>query len=51
VKTAGDEAKFWLDPVELCVNYGFDGSELNEIHKLAVEHRNYLLEAWHEHFG
>ncbi|MCG8448934.1 MAG: DUF4160 domain-containing protein [Pirellulales bacterium] len=51
VKAASDEAKFWLDPVELCVNYGFNSSELNEIHRLVIEHQNLLLEAWYEHFG
>ena len=51
VKAAGDEAKFWLDPVQLCANYGFNGRELNEVRKLVVEHRDRLMEAWHEYFG
>jgi len=51
VKAASDEAKFWLDPVELCGNYGFNGRELNDILKLVVEHQNLLLEAWYEYFG
>ena len=51
IKAAGDEAKFWLDPVELGANYGFNGRELNEVHKLVVEHQNLLLEAWYEYFG
>jgi hypothetical protein len=50
VKASGDEAKFWLDPVQLAANYGFNASEINEIEKLAIEHREKLLEAWHEHF-
>jgi hypothetical protein len=51
VKAGGDEAKFWLDPIELEVNYGFNGRELNEIRRLIVEHKSDLLGAWHEHFG
>jgi hypothetical protein len=48
---AGDEqAKIWLDPVEVAVNYGLLGSELNEIQRLVEVHREDLLEAWHEHF-
>ncbi len=51
VKAAGDEAKFWLEPVELEANYGFNGRELTEIRRLIGEHRVRLLEAWHEYFG
>src|SRR5262245_37627615 len=28
VRAGGDEAKFWLDPVALASNYGFNGREL-----------------------
>ena len=51
VKAAGDEAKYWLDPVQLAANYGFNVAELNEIRGLVEEHREQLLEAWHEHLG
>ena len=51
VKAAGDEAKYWLDPVQLAANYGFNARELNQIDGLVEEHREQLLEAWHEHLG
>ena len=51
VKASGDEAKFWLDPIELVANYGFNARELNEIERLVEGHRELLLEAWHEHLG
>ena len=51
VKAGGDEAKFWLSPVHLAVNYGFSGHELSEIERLVTEHRETLLEAWDEYFG
>lgn len=51
VKAGGDEAKFWLDPVELAANYGFNGRELNRIRLLVEEHREVLLEAWNEYFS
>jgi hypothetical protein len=51
VRAGGDEAKFWLDPVQLAANYGFNGREINDIERLVVEHRDDLLEAWHEHLG
>jgi hypothetical protein len=51
VKAGGDEAKFWLDPIALTANYGFNGRELNEIEQLVEQHRVELLEAWNEHLG
>ena len=51
VKASGDEAKFWLDPVQLAANYGFNVREINELEHLVAEHRTLLLETWHEHFG
>jgi Domain of unknown function (DUF4160) len=51
VKASGDEAKFWLDPVQFAANYGFNIREINEIERLVHEHQEYLLEAWHEHLG
>ena len=51
VKAAENEAKFWLDPVELVVNYGYNGRELKRIQRLVEEHRDELLEAWHAHLG
>ena len=29
VKAGVDQAKFWLEPIELAANYGFKGHELN----------------------
>jgi hypothetical protein len=51
VKAGDEEAKYWLDPVELAVNYGFNARELNLIEQLVEEYRDDLVEAWHEHLG
>jgi hypothetical protein len=51
VKAGSDEAKFWLEPVQLAANYGFNGRELNQIQRLVEEHRGELLEAWNEYFS
>ena len=51
VKAAGDEAKFWLGPVRMAANYGFNGHELNEIRRVVERHRDELLEAWNDHLG
>ena len=44
-------AKFWLDPVALERAGGFKSHELNTIGRLVQEHRDFLLERWHEYFG
>jgi hypothetical protein len=51
VKASENQAKFWLDPVELAVNYGFNHRELNLIRQIVEANRDDLLEAWHEHLG
>ncbi len=51
VKAGGDEAKFWLDPVQLAANYGFNGRELKQIQRVVEEHRDELLEAWNAYFS
>ena len=50
IKSGGDECKFWLDPIELEVNYGFARSELSEIEEAIADNRDLLLEAWNEYF-
>jgi hypothetical protein len=50
-KAGDDEAKFWLVPVQLAVNYGFNARELSRIQRLVGKHRNEFLEAWDEYFS
>ncbi len=51
VKAGGEEAKFWVDPIALATNHGFNGRELSEIQRLVEQHRVEFLEAWDEHLG
>ena len=51
ITAGGDEARFWLTSVQPAANYGFNGRELSEIQRLVEEHRDKLVEAWHEHFA
>ncbi len=44
-------AKFWLDPVALTCNFGFNSRELRALHEIVQEHQEELLEAWHGYFG
>ena len=48
----GDKsAKFWLSPVALARDFGYNAKELNELMNLVSNHQSKFLEAWHEHFG
>jgi len=44
-------AKFWLDPVALAQNFGFNARELGVLYGIIVENQQQLLEAWHGYFG
>lgn len=51
VKAGSEEAKYWLDPVELAANFGFNPRELSTIEQIIDEYRQELIEAWNEHFS
>lgn len=51
VRRDRQEAKFWLEPVEVAFNHGFAGHELRTIEDIIVEHHTELAEAWYEHCG
>ena len=51
VHAAGDQAKFWLKPIELERNYGFNVRELHQLRDIITQHQQELLEAWNEYFA
>ena len=40
--------KYWLEPIVLARNLGFNAKELSEIEKIIIKNKKNLLEAWHE---
>lgn len=50
VKRDRQIAKFWLNPIKLEKNRGFKEHELNRIAQIIEDHRDVLLEAWHDYF-
>lgn len=49
---AGEKlAKFWLQPVSLASNMGYNGSEIRHIEELVRQHHKTLIKAWRKHFG
>ena len=43
--------KVWLNEVEVAKSRGFRAHEINGIVAMVAEHRETLLEAWHEYLG
>ena len=48
VHKGGNEAKFWLAPVQLSWNKGFRESELKDMARILETHETRLIEAWNE---
>ena len=48
VGKAGNEAKYWLTPVTLARQRGFQPPELREIQGILIVHQNDLLAAWQD---
>ncbi len=44
-------AKFWLNPVVLARNFGFNAGELGRIETIIEDNQQKLLEAWNGYFG
>ncbi|HJQ56105.1 MAG TPA: DUF4160 domain-containing protein [Vineibacter sp.] len=51
VDKAEASAKFWLEPVALARNVGFNARELNVLLSLVRHHRIQFVEAWRGYFG
>ena len=43
--------KVWLNPVSMAYYRGMTFMELRRSMRLVEEHRDYLLERWHDYFG
>ena len=46
-----NEAKFWLDPVEMAFNRGFSNKELGEIERIIIDNDRAIWDKWQEHCG
>lgn len=44
-------AKFWLNPIALASNLGFNARELRKIEKVVREHQTQLVERWCKEYG
>lgn len=51
VRREGSTCKFWMEPIELANNHGFNAHELSAIRRLVEAHQIRIFEAWDEHCG
>ncbi len=51
VKAAENDATFWLDPLSIAFNQGFNGPDLRLIKSILEDYREDFLGAWDEYFG
>ncbi|MCD6418183.1 DUF4160 domain-containing protein [bacterium] len=51
IESAGKYAKFWLEPIEISKNYGYNERELNIIADIIKRNKNIFLRRWNEYFN
>lgn len=51
VQRERSQAKFWLRPVAVAANVGFNAQELNRLLRLVDEYEAVFVRAWDEFFG
>jgi hypothetical protein len=50
IQSAENQAKYWLEPIELSWNFGFNSKELKQIEQHLQNNLSYILETWNEYF-
>ncbi len=51
IRAGENEAKYWVEPLDLVVNYGFNGKDLKQIERHLIDNKHYILEMWMDFFG
>ena len=51
VRRDRNEAKIWLEPVEVANDGGFGSTEMNRITRIIEVHADMLKDAWDDYFG
>ena len=51
VRRDRNQAKFWLQPVDLAKNVGFSQTELNRAERIIEDNETAMLERWNEHLN
>lgn len=51
VEKAGSYTKFWLDPIRIALDLGFNSKEIREINTIIEEHQELIIKKWDEYFA
>jgi len=51
VEKAESYAKFWLDPIRIVINFGFNSKDIREINAIIEEHQELIIMKWDEYFA
>jgi hypothetical protein len=51
VEKSESYVKFWLEPIGVAVNYGFNSKQLREISEIIEENLDLIIEKWNEYFS
>jgi len=50
IERADSYAKFWLDPVRIAIDLGFNSKELKEINNIIEDNQELIIKRWNEFF-
>ena len=51
VERAESYAKFWLKPIRIGINFGFNSKDIREIYAIIEEHQELIIMKWDEYFA
>jgi hypothetical protein len=51
VDKGNNSAKFWIEPVSLARNIGYNAKELKTLQNIVEENQSFMLEKWNGYFG
>jgi hypothetical protein len=51
IEKADSYAKFWLDPIRVAFDFGFNSKQLREINSILEENQALIIEKWDEYFA
>ncbi len=51
VEKAENYSKFWIEPIGVAVDYGFNSQELREISEIIEKNYDLIINKWNEYFS
>ena len=51
IEKADSYAKFWLDPIRITFDFGFNSKQLREIESILTDNQVFIIEKWNEYFA